>query len=281
MAKYSPHAWQLIKLLAEGSFEGAEKLLRDKPGILRELNSCGETPLHWLVIENYIEPVRWLLERGDSVESPDHSGTTLLMHAAMLNSVALVRVLLSFGPNVNARSSQGESALDLAARKSADGEMVKLLLDAGALVNECDERGNTALMHAAKECNVAAARQLLKAGADANARTSRGETAVHQLASAIFRETAPGWARSTSKFAEFMTAFQEFGGNPGAVDDSGWTALHKAALSGNAGAVRCLLAFGFDPRAQDHLGLAPQDLALRSNHIKVAELLANDTIGQS
>ena len=78
-----------------------------------------------------------------------------------------------------------ETALLLA----GSSHCVKLLLDAGADVNEPAVNGRTALMHAARDGNVNSVKLLIEAGADVNATmcyhsltSCYGVTALHHTA---------------------------------------------------------------------------------------------------
>ena len=64
-----------------------------------------------------------------------------------------------------------------AARQYQDGlELCEALLNAGALVNEADEDGRTALVHAVESTNVALCRFLIDQGADVTVETRHGRT---------------------------------------------------------------------------------------------------------
>ncbi len=58
-------------------------------------------------------------------------------------------------------------------------EIVRLLLDHGAVVGRTNERGWTAL-HFGVGATTAAIRMLIRAGADVNARSLHGDTPLHQ-----------------------------------------------------------------------------------------------------
>lgn len=64
-----------------------------------------------------------------------------------------------------------------------------------------------------------------------------------------------------------------------ATDDSGATALHHAAHSGNEAGAVLLLAAGLDPSATDHEGRTPGQLARAAGHVELAALLEPDAPG--
>lgn len=273
MDKFSIHAWQLIKLLAEGNFYQAELLLRERPDVLAERNASGETPLLWLAIENYVGAVRWLLDRGEPIDSASNSQSTALIFAAQLDLVDLTRMLLAFKPSVEWRDKFGMRALDEAARKSATGETVQLLQEAGADHNGSDDAGKTALHHAATNCNTAAAMRLLKAGANPNAATGWGERPIHLLAF-HYRRDRRNPKRGIPKYLpDFAAALVEFGGDLHTRDLSGQTALHKAAWSGDADAVGHLLALGLDKLAMDEFDRPSISIARERGHPRVVAML--------
>ena len=117
---------------------------------------------------------------------------TVLMVAAWNNSVDVAKLLIAAGADVNAWDNKvGETALICAARKTyvleADSErnksknmaMVKLLIEAGANVNDKDGYGRTALIYAAKKNSVDLVKILIEAGADVNVKDGYGNTALY------------------------------------------------------------------------------------------------------
>jgi len=58
--------------------------------------------------------IPWLLEQGVDPDTPDSDGGTLLMGAAADNDLALTRLLLAHGADVNARNERGETAFSYA-----------------------------------------------------------------------------------------------------------------------------------------------------------------------
>jgi uncharacterized protein len=156
-------------------------------------NRYGVTPLS-LAAENASAPlIQMLLQAGA------HPTGAILMTAARTGNAEVVRMLLARGADANAReSSLGETALMWAAAENHP-EAVGALIEHGAdpntrsdkLVYSKDRFGPegvttilphgswTALMYAARQGSLDAARALAEAGADLNLADPDGTTALH------------------------------------------------------------------------------------------------------
>lgn len=117
-----------------------------------------------------------LLAAGAPVDAVDKIGATALLHATVRHDRDLVRSLVHAGADVRVRLL-GQTPLMLAAY-DGDGELVGLLLECGAPVDDADDEGMTALAWAAKveHGNSAAVDRLLAAGADPARRDASGRT---------------------------------------------------------------------------------------------------------
>lgn len=106
---------------------------------------------------------------------------SLLIYAAASGNPDLVREVLQYHPNLEARDPQGQTALFSAGNSrpsDRDGdrvECVRLLIASGANVNARDAQGNTAL-HETFLTDVL--EELLRSGANVNARNNDGETPI-------------------------------------------------------------------------------------------------------
>src|SRR5258705_236450 len=143
--------------------------------------------------------VEQLLAKGANVNAHGARGQTALMWAAAQKHADVVKVLLAHGANIHARSDAwsevmavsphghldynraiphgGDTALMFAARVG-DAESAKLLVAAGANVNDADAWGVSATAMAAHAGHGALVEFLLEHGADANA-AAPGFTALH------------------------------------------------------------------------------------------------------
>jgi ankyrin repeat protein len=142
---------------------------------------------------NDIETIRLLVDAGIDINAADMAGFTPLITAASNGNLGAVRLLLAKGADVSARSADGAfqkvkaGTIELgswtpliAAAAYGSPELIKTLLDAGAQVNVADVRGMTPLMLAVATDlqNGEVVRLLLAKGADPNAKSHAGETAM-------------------------------------------------------------------------------------------------------
>jgi ankyrin repeat protein len=113
--------------------EAAGMLERD-PSLIAVRNSVGETALHYLVVENELASVEWLVDRGADVNTRDDFGGTPLMHAAVLGYMELCEFLLSRGAIIEIHDDNGETAISKVAergkREALDMLLSRLPVDA-------------------------------------------------------------------------------------------------------------------------------------------------------
>ena len=129
---------------------------------------------------NITRVTQLLRDYPDIVNAKGSDGNTALIEAAKGDDLrSLVVLLLAAGADVNAKNDYGWTALMMAVFHD-HVENAKLLLEAGADVNAKNNRGLTALMMAAQyfHDHVENAELLLEAGADVNVKNNRGQTAL-------------------------------------------------------------------------------------------------------
>jgi ankyrin repeat protein len=170
-------AKQAIDLIA-AAFKSPDTMLafvRSDPALLESRTGLGETPLHYLAVENQLKAVLSLLAAGAEVNTVNSVGGTPLSEAASLGYEEMVDLLIAHGARLHL-PGQMEPTLHEATR-SANGRVVELVLRAGAEVNERNDMKETALHLAAEsEDRLVALEALLDAGADTTARALFGDT---------------------------------------------------------------------------------------------------------
>jgi len=82
--------------------------------------------------EVFEEKAEYLVSQGLDIKATQNGNTTLLHHAIKKNDVDLLKVLLSYGIEINAKDENGETALHKAALQSQDEKMLMYLVEAGA-----------------------------------------------------------------------------------------------------------------------------------------------------
>ncbi len=115
------------------------------------------------------------------------------------------------------------------------------------------------LHHAASAGDAERVRELLKKGADPNAKNEYGWTPLHEAA---FRG-----------HVDVVKLLLEHSADPNIQNERGWTPLHLAAFWGRVDVVRLFLERGVDPNIKDKYGSTPLHIAAIRDHVDVARLL--------
>jgi len=225
---------------------------------------AGETPVMVAARSGYPEVVELLLAKNANPNAHGARGQTALMWAVAEKHPDVVKVLLAHGADIKARSDVwtdvmavpphsilaynkaiphgGETALMFAARVG-DLASAKLLVAAGANVNDTDAWGVSATVLAVHSDFRELAELLLEKGADPN-QAAAGFTALHE---AIMRRDE-----------KMVTALLDHGGDPNAPLRT-WTPTRRSSKD-----------YHFDPAI---VGATPFWLAARFTQPSVMRLL--------
>ena len=220
---------EAVRVLLE---HGADPEIQDEEGM---------TPLKWASRDGYVDVVSLLLKYDAEIE--DYPYYSALHFASIWERVAVVRVLLENGADVNARGDYGHTPLHLA----DNDDVARVLLECGADPGARDNTGQTPLL---RTTSVKAAQALLENGADPNARDNSNGTPLH--------------ARTGRLNTEVAQVLLENGADPNARDDENRTPLHWASEMGDLDFVRLLLRHSADIHARDDEGLTPFQAASAS-----------------
>lgn len=177
------------------------------------------------VIKGDLAGVENALRLGANVNSVDEYGESALHYAAS-KSGELVMVLLDAGANLELKNSKGLTPLFIAINKRHDSEqIVKIMISYGALLeNKDDIHGMTPLHWAVKECQYNIVLILLQAGSNVNAKDNEMQTPL----------IISAWAMDFSGYSERASTSDiaweliQHGADINAIDVRGETALDHA-----------------------------------------------------
>jgi ankyrin repeat protein len=271
------------------------------------VDSAGETPLMAATRKGTAAGVALLLDHGAKIDRADESfGQTALMIASRGDRPELVDLLIKRGANVHTASrvrpgarprmqgegggSHGEGIIRMGvpvqgakppqpggmtpliyAARDGRLESVKLLLDAGARIDQAEVNGQTALLMATMSGKVETARLLIQRGANVNAQDWYGRTpvwAVIDYRNLVVNEPRKDNGVDRPPLLDLLRQLLERGADPNArvkeyppdrryiltlgnlawVDITGQTPFFRAAGSGDVDAMKLLLQFKADPK---------------------------------
>jgi len=136
---------QLHAYVFEGNLEGTLKLLQDQPDLLDAPDQRGFPPLVLACYSDRLAISKLLLEKGANVEARDGMGNTALMGVAFKGLSGMAKLLVEeYGADVNAQNNAGGTPLTFAAT-FGQYDMVQFLLSHGANPDHTDQDGHTAL----------------------------------------------------------------------------------------------------------------------------------------
>jgi len=228
----------------------------------------GASALYLAAEEGHQEVARCLIEAGAPVD---------LVEAILLEDYDTAHRLLVAGADPNAPHRAGLHPLKAAARRGSVG-MIRLLLQSGARVNlePSDER--SALLLAAIDGHLEAARELLAAGADPDpvgslltplgGAVEKGHVSVVRLLLAHGADSTATYFGSTllelavsQDAPEVVEALLEAGADPNYGAGLSGTPLMTAVRNGSVECAHRLLKYGALPDAENRWGRTPLGLA--------------------
>jgi ankyrin repeat protein len=253
-------------------------------------NAAGLTPLSLAIKGNHVRVVKDLVSHGANVSITDREGMAPLHYAATVETSEIIDQLLEVpGIDVNVRDRNGITPLHLASSRGHVA-IIKKLVERDAdcnVMGKVDnlyplelacERGQTGaaevmvsfcrrntltagFLKAASAGYVDTAELLLHAGADENASTTSGKTALHY-----------GAFNSNTRLVQ-MLLVRKPALNP--VDSLGRTPLHDAAMRNSVDCLKMLVDAGADVNVPDGNSVtALFTAAMEDNQRCVAILLA-------
>ena len=157
----------VTKAVKAGDLAGVRKLIASRADV-NAVSGDGSTPLLWAVYDSNMDVARALITAGAKVDVANNYGITPLLQASRIGDEQMMEVLLKAGADPKKAGLEGETPL-MAASRSGSVPAVKLLLGRGLDVNAADAfQQETALMWASAEDHGDVVDLLLQAGANPN-----------------------------------------------------------------------------------------------------------------
>ena len=249
-----------------------------------------------------VDTVEQLLKEGVNAGLVyDERQNTLLIAAVRYNKFLVAKKLIEYGADVNAKNFRGETALMVSCSELSDNDdIINLLLDNGAKVNDVSLTKDSALMLASINSKVLAVKILVERGADVNIRNREGETALSKACRTMANNYdvvellvdsgsdvnnrdnygcnpliwASLWARDRKdKIIEKLLengADVNYAGIPGKNEN---TALMCLCRNNNLDMVKKILEYGANPNQNGGFGSSPLTAACKVNNIDMVREL--------
>ncbi|TCI03923.1 hypothetical protein EZV61_06930 [Corallincola luteus] len=234
----------LMAAVQSGSLAIVEQLLAQSPDLTQRSNDGGSL-LHFAMSEHtqaddaeMLPIVRLLIRKGAPIDVALANGATPFFLAARFNRLLAATALIDAGAQVNAISSDGNTALHVAVFGGGK-EIVEYLLAHNADATLVNNDGLTALHMTtpngtlgSEDAQAEIARVLVEAGVPVDIRSAMGTTAL-------------GFAADNGKQGLVRTLLQ-LGADINSQNDRGWTPLMRAVDSVHVEMVKLLLQYAPD-----------------------------------
>lgn len=239
--EFNPGEIQTFEVLV-GEAGGVKLLSEQYPAVskktLRILSKDEIKELVQNLMHNELNKVKALLDSGVDVNMNISSGDSLLMGACRYSDSAMVKLLLTYNPNVNYQDQYGNNALTL------------------AVGNFDNYKGMIPL--------------LLEAGADPNSKVgSSGQINF----TALGKITSKALNSKSEEDYRIIEMLLSHGANTNLVPKTGTTPLIQAAYKGDVRLVKLFLEHGADPNLKDKQGKTALDMAKKKQQQEVIDLL--------
>lgn len=252
---------RLLSSVADGNIPGVELL------ISTGVNVNYDGVLGNAANAGQLAIARLLLDAGADVNLKDARGDTALMRASLKGHVDLCELFLDAGADMEVRDMFGGATVVQRAVAYGKTDVTTLLLDRGADMDARDMDDATALLIAATKGRASLVEMLVGRGADVNAEDRHGETA-------LLRAAVKG-------HADIITMLLDAGAVIDHKSKAKDCAFLQATAAGNLAAAETLLVRGCKRNVSDGQHRSALMLASTNNHPDVVTMLCAHKVDSS
>lgn len=250
-----------------------------------QISNGGDNALHLAVKKKNLEAVKLLLDYGIPISRTNKAGDTPLHIAASKSELTIVEYLVEQGAEINLKNDLGQTPYHKALARSdtlmtaffenagyQPGDSFEdYLIAMGTNPDHVDNAGNTLLHRLVKTGNLELLRETLKHGYNVNVYNKAGDSPLDLALK-----------KGDMDMVEVLEDyFVQLEADPEYVDKSGNTILHRLVKTGNLELLIELLNQGYDPKASNHSGETPLDLAVKKRDLEMTSFLIDYQQGKN
>lgn len=235
----------LFVAAGSGNRAAVEDLL-SKGADVSSRHMFGGTALHNAAWNGHAPIVRILLEAGSDVNAQNNVGAPPIYFAALAGHYEAVQVLVQAEADLEMKTADDGLTPLLAAAYHGRAQVVKVLLDSGAMIDGRNAEGSTALYLASSRGHTGVAEILIGSGASVSATNNLG--------------LAPLAGAAVSGDASLVQLLLSNGADKDVRDNSGFTPLMRASFYGNMEVFDALLAAGANVNVTNNAGKLAADV---------------------
>ncbi len=264
---------QLATAISANDLDAVTRIVEKHPALLRKRDKDGHTPLTHAASAGAVQMVSHLILLDSQYEGCDNTGVPYVLqrsskgdapiHCAIAaGHLNVIDLLIEAGTPLAIRSAGDHIPLLAYASRHGEAAVAHLLACLPPAFRDlADDKGRTAVYHAAKEDGPASLTLLLKTGCKANLPANNGNTPLHVAARLKNKACAEVLLASASQ------------ADIDAVNDEGNTALHIAAQHGNLDTARLLVRSGASIDTPNRNGYTALAMATEEGHKEVMTYL--------
>eukprot|EP01060_Flectonema_neradi_P009626 TRINITY_DN16854_c0_g1_i1.p1 TRINITY_DN16854_c0_g1~~TRINITY_DN16854_c0_g1_i1.p1 ORF type:complete len:1402 (+),score=282.26 TRINITY_DN16854_c0_g1_i1:59-4264(+) len=226
-----------------------------------------ESPLFAASRKGSLPHVKYFIQKGVEIDSPNHKGNTPLWVAAFQRYPCIIEELVNCGADINHENEKGNTPLYGPCTRG-NAKVAELLVSYGACVEHINSNGDTLVLICCRNGHADVLRLLL---------SYVDLPFVNKKAHIDGFDAIMACAEQDS--ADCITALHEFSVDLNSRTDpdnqiiASATPLHIAAYYNRAAAAKRLLSLNADANAQDHNGQTPAHIAVIQGNVQILRLL--------